>query len=185
MATRSATPLQMVAAVSSIANGGELVEPRVVRAMYRDSRRFAVRPKVLRRTVSRETADVMTTIMEQVVTRGTAKLAQIPGFTVAGKTGTASKLIGGRYSGSENNVSFVGFLPSRDPVVAIIVVIDAPHLAATAAAWSPRPSSSGLRKQRSDIWGLLPRLIRPRRCWSPSATIVRPSRPQIREQRRS
>ncbi len=121
------TPLQMVAAVSSIANGGELVEPRVVRAMYRDSRRYAVRPKVLRRTVSRETADVMTTIMEQVVTRGTAKLAQIPGFTVAGKTGTASKLIGGRYSGSENNVSFVGFLPSRDPVVAIIVVIDAPH----------------------------------------------------------
>ena len=121
------TPLQMVAAVSSIANGGELVEPRVVRAMYRDSRRYAVRPKVLRRTVSRETADVMTTIMEQVVARGTAKLAQIPGYTVAGKTGTASKLIGGRYSGSENNVSFVGFLPSRDPVVAIIVVIDAPH----------------------------------------------------------
>jgi membrane peptidoglycan carboxypeptidase len=95
--------------------------------MYRDSRRYAVRPKVLRRTVSRETADVMTTIMEQVVTRGTAKLAQIPGYTVAGKTGTASKLIGGRYSGSENNVSFVGFLPSRDPVVALIVVIDAPH----------------------------------------------------------
>jgi len=103
------TPLQMVAAVGSIANAGELIEPRVVRAMYRDGRRYAVRPKVLRRTVSRETADVMTTIMEQVVTRGTAKLAQIPGFTVAGKTGTASKLIGGRYSGSENNVSFVGF----------------------------------------------------------------------------
>ena len=121
------TPLQMVAAVSSIANGGELVEPRVVRAMYRDNRRYAVRPKVLRRTVSRETADVMTTIMEQVVKRGTARLAQIPGYTVAGKTGTASKLIGGRYSSSENNVSFVGFLPSRDPVVALIVVIDAPH----------------------------------------------------------
>jgi cell division protein FtsI (penicillin-binding protein 3) len=121
------TPLQMVAAVSSIANGGELVEPRVVRAMYRDNQRYAVRPKVLRRTVSRETAAVMTTIMEQVVTRGTAKLAQIPGYTVAGKTGTASKLIGGRYSASENNVSFVGFFPSRDPVVALIVVIDAPH----------------------------------------------------------
>lgn len=121
------TPLQMVAAVSSIANGGELVEPRVVRAMYRDNRRSPVRPKVIRRTVSRETADVMTTIMEQVVARGTAKRAQVPGHTVAGKTGTASKLIDGRYSGSENNVSFVGFLPSRDPVVALIVVIDAPR----------------------------------------------------------
>jgi cell division protein FtsI (penicillin-binding protein 3) len=121
------TPLQMVAAVGAIANGGELVEPRVVRAMYRDNRRFAVRPKVLRRTVSRETASAVTTIMEEVVNRGTAKLAQIPGHAIAGKTGTASKLVDGRYSASENNVSFVGFVPSQDPVVAIIVVIDGPR----------------------------------------------------------
>jgi len=65
--------------------------------------------------------------MEEVVKRGTAKLADIPGYTVAGKTGTASKLINGHYAASDNNVSFAGFLPSRNPVVAIIVVIDAPH----------------------------------------------------------
>lgn len=121
------TPLQMVAAVSSIANRGELVEPRIVRAMYRDDRRFAVRPKVVRRTLSAETAAVLTTIMEGVVERGTARLAQIPGYAIAGKTGTASKLIGGRYSASENNVSFVGFVPSQNPIAAIVVVIDAPH----------------------------------------------------------
>ena len=54
-------------------------------------------------------------------------LAKIDGYTIAGKTGTASKLIDGRYS-SENNASFAGFVPSRNPEVTIVVVIDAPHL---------------------------------------------------------
>jgi cell division protein FtsI (penicillin-binding protein 3) len=121
------TPLQMVAAVSAVANGGELVEPRVVRAAYRSSRRYEVTPKVLRRVISPDTAAAVITIMEEVVNQGTGTLAQIPGYTVAGKTGTASKLIGGRYSATENNASFVGFVPSRNPAVAIIVVVDAPH----------------------------------------------------------
>jgi cell division protein FtsI (penicillin-binding protein 3) len=123
------TPLQMVAAASAVANGGELMEPRIVRAVYRDNRRFAVKPKALRRVIEPATAATLTTIMEAVVTdaRGTAKAAQIDGYTVAGKTGTASKLIGGKYSATENNVSFVGFAPSRKPAVAIIVMIDAPH----------------------------------------------------------
>ncbi|MEO7270617.1 MAG: penicillin-binding protein, partial [Vicinamibacterales bacterium] len=121
------TPLQMVAAVAAIANGGELVEPRVVGAVYRDSRRYPVTPKVVRRAISADTAATLTTIMEGVVERGTAKAAQIPGYTVAGKTGTAHKLVDGRYSKSDYNASFVGFLPSRNPVVAIIVVTDSPH----------------------------------------------------------
>ena len=121
------TPLQMVAAVSSVANGGELIEPRIVRAVYRENRRHAVKPKVLRRTVSPGTAAILTSIMEGVVERGTARAAQIPGYTVAGKTGTASKLINGHYSVSENYASFVGFVPSRDPSFSIIVVIDSPH----------------------------------------------------------
>jgi len=121
------TPLQMIAAFSSVANGGEYVEPRVVSAVYRDGRRYAVHPKVLRRAIDANTAATLISIMEEVVTRGTGKAAIIPGYTIAGKTGTASKLINGRYSASENNVSFVGFLPSRHPAVAIIVVIDAPH----------------------------------------------------------
>jgi len=121
------TPLQMVAAVSSVANGGTYIEPRVVRAFYRDSRRYAVAPKALRQTISHDTAAVLTNIMEGVVERGTARAARIPGYTVAGKTGTASKLVGGRYSKSDYNASFVGFLPSRNPVLAIIVVLDSPH----------------------------------------------------------
>lgn len=121
------TPLQIAAAFGAVANGGEYVEPRVLRAVYRDGRRYPITPKIVRRTISAETAATLTTIMEAVVTDGTAKLAQMGGYTIAGKTGTASKLIDGRYSASENNASFAGFLPSRNPAVTIVVVIDAPH----------------------------------------------------------
>jgi membrane peptidoglycan carboxypeptidase len=121
------TPLQMLTAVSSIANGGQYVEPRIVRALYRDNRRYVVQPKVLRRAVNADTAAVLTGIMETVVEHGTAKAARIPGFTTAGKTGTAAKLVNGRYSRSDYNASFVAFLPSRDPAIAIIVVMDLPH----------------------------------------------------------
>jgi cell division protein FtsI (penicillin-binding protein 3) len=124
------TALQMVAAASAVANGGELVEPRVVRGFSRDGQRYLVQPTVLGRAVSRPTADALTTIMEEVVRRGTAKRAQVPGYEIAGKTGTAAKLVKGRYSRSEYNASFVGFAPSRNPVVAIIVVVDSPHGAA-------------------------------------------------------
>ena len=123
------TPLQMVSAISSVANGGEMIEPRVIRAVYRENRRYEVRPKVVRRTISADTAATLVGIMEGVVgdPHGTAKAAQIPGYTIAGKTGTAAKLVNGRYSTSDYNASFVGFIPSRNPAIAIIVVTDAPH----------------------------------------------------------
>ena len=121
------TPLQMAAAVSSVANGGSLLAPRVVRAFIKDGRRHPVAPKVVRRTISSRTAAELTAIMEAVVERGTAKAAQIEGYTIAGKTGTAAKLVNGRYSKSEYNASFVGFVPSRNPALAIIVVIDSPR----------------------------------------------------------
>jgi cell division protein FtsI (penicillin-binding protein 3) len=121
------TPLQMAAAVSSVANGGSLIEPRVVRAIIKDGRRTAVAPRVLRKTISPTTVAELTAMMEGVVERGTATRAQIAGYTIAGKTGTAAKLVNGRYSKSEYNASFVGFVPSRQPALAIIVVIDSPH----------------------------------------------------------
>ena len=123
------TPLQVVAAVGAVANGGEYVEPRVIHAVYRGNRRFVVSPRVERRIISRDTAAAMTSIMEGVVAEehGTAPKAQISGFTVAGKTGTAAKLVNGHYSHTEYNASFVGFVPSRDPAIAIVVVLDSPH----------------------------------------------------------
>jgi cell division protein FtsI (penicillin-binding protein 3) len=121
------TPLQMAAATSSIANGGELLEPRVVRAVIRNGRRLPVPRKVVSRTVTPAVAAELTPIMEKVVSDGTARAAQIDGYSIAGKTGTAAQLVNGRYSTTDYNASFVGFLPSRAPVYTIIVVIDAPH----------------------------------------------------------
>jgi cell division protein FtsI (penicillin-binding protein 3) len=119
------TPLQMAAAVSSVANGGEYMEPRVLRAIYRADRRYEVKPKMLRRTISQETAAQLTGIMEQVVERGTGTFAKIAGYSVAGKTGTANKLVNGHYS-NQTFASFVGFVPSQKPVVTILVVLDTP-----------------------------------------------------------
>ena len=122
------TPLQMAAAVSAVANGGELMQPRAVRAVIRDRTRLTVPRKVLDRAISARTAATLTEIMEEVVERGTGTKAAIPGYTVAGKTGTAKKLVNGSYRGhSDYNVSFVGFVPSRKPVFAIVVVVDSPH----------------------------------------------------------
>jgi cell division protein FtsI (penicillin-binding protein 3) len=121
------TPLQMATAVSSVANGGVLVQPRIVRALRHGDTRTQVAPLDLRRSINRETAAELVTIMEQVVERGTATAAKIPGYTVAGKTGTASKIVGRRYSKTDYHSSFVGFVPSRQPAFTILVVIDSPH----------------------------------------------------------
>jgi cell division protein FtsI (penicillin-binding protein 3) len=121
------TPIQMVAAVNAIASGGELIEPRLVRAVIEGNQRVERPTKIIRRAVKRETAASLTTIMEEVVQEGTAKAARMDGFTVAGKTGTAGKIENGRYSNVDYNASFVGFVPSREPAVTILVVIDSPR----------------------------------------------------------
>lgn len=121
------TPLQMAAAVSAVANGGNLMEPRIVRAIVRDGVRTQIAPKIRRRAIEARTAAQLTSIMEGVVVDGTAKTAKLEGYTVAGKTGTAEKLIDGRYSNSEHNASFVGFVPSRAPRLTVIVLLDTPR----------------------------------------------------------
>ena len=123
------TPLQMAAALSSIANGGELVQPRAVRAVVRDGQRLPVPRKVIGRTISERTAAELRSILEGVVEEGgTATRAQVAGYTVAGKTGTAKKIVNGSYRGhNDYNVSFAGFVPSRDPVFTIVVVVDSPR----------------------------------------------------------
>jgi cell division protein FtsI (penicillin-binding protein 3) len=121
------TPLQMATAVSVVANGGELLQPRLVRAVIRDGQRLPVPRKVLGRAVSKGTAAQLTGIMESVVVDGTGKNAKVEGYTVAGKTGTAAKIVNRRYSTTDYNVSFVGFIPSRAPRYAIVVVVDTPR----------------------------------------------------------
>jgi cell division protein FtsI (penicillin-binding protein 3) len=121
------TPLQVVTAASVVANGGTLFEPRVVSAVTREGIRSVAQPRAVRTVITPETAATLTTIMEQVVERGTATRAKVAGYTIAGKTGTADKLVNRRYSNTQQNVSFVGFAPSRTPRLAVIVMVDSPR----------------------------------------------------------
>lgn len=121
------TPLQMAAAINSVANGGELIEPRVVKSITQNGERTDVVKRVIQRTMSRDTADKLRQMMEAVVDRGTAKSARIDGYAIAAKTGTAARVVNGRYSKSLYNASTGGFVPSRNPVATILVTIDSPR----------------------------------------------------------
>jgi cell division protein FtsI (penicillin-binding protein 3) len=122
------TPLQMVTAVSAVANGGLLLQPRIVRSVLQNGRREETSPIVVRRAISQETAATLTAIMEGVVSnRGTARQAILTHYQAAGKTGTAKKIVNNRYSDTDYNASFVGFVPSRRPVFTILVVVDTPR----------------------------------------------------------
>jgi cell division protein FtsI/penicillin-binding protein 2 len=122
------TPLQMAAAVSAVANGGLLMEPRVVRAVVRGGVRQEVQPRVVRRVIEESTARTLAGMMKNVVSRGTAKAAIIEGYPAAGKTGTATRLAeGGGYSRSDYNASFAGFIPADNPAITVLVVVDSPR----------------------------------------------------------
>jgi cell division protein FtsI (penicillin-binding protein 3) len=125
------TPLQMITAVSAIANDGVLMKPYVVAEVkdQKGQRMKEILPQVKRRVVSPATARTLTTIMEGVVTSGTGTKAAIPGFRVAGKTGTAQKVDPrtGTYSSALSIGSFVGFVPADAPRLTIIVVVDEPQ----------------------------------------------------------
>lgn len=118
----SVTSLQMANAFAAIANGGRLLRPYVVASAGGRERE----PQVVGLPASPSTVSQVRAILEQVVTDGTATAAAIPGYRVAGKTGTAQKAIDGRYSGRKFIASFVGFAPIRDPALVGIVMLDEP-----------------------------------------------------------
>ncbi len=125
------TPLQMVSAIAALANEGVLMKPYVVSEIRGPEGHLLKRvpPQVRRRVVSSETAHTVTKILEGVVTDGTGRKAAIPGFRVAGKTGTAQKIDSrtGSYSVSRFVTSFAGYVPADNPRLAMIVVIDEPQ----------------------------------------------------------
>jgi cell division protein FtsI (penicillin-binding protein 3) len=126
------TPLQMVTAVSAIANGGLLYKPHVAQEMRRDSQILPLDgPSAFsepRRAIRPETAATLRRLMEGVILRGTGKSARLDGWTAGGKTGTAQKIdpTTGRYSPRNVIASFSGFSPINNPAVTILVSIDSP-----------------------------------------------------------
>ncbi len=125
------TPLQMVMAMSAIANGGWLMRPYLVdRVMGEDGRVLLHnRPEMLRRVVSRDTARAVVDILKGVVAAGgTGTRAAVAGFETAGKTGTSQKadLVKGGYSKTKRVASFVGFVPADEPRFVLLTLVDEP-----------------------------------------------------------
>ncbi len=125
----SVTPLQLLSALNTIANGGTLMRPRLVsKAVAPDGslvKEFA--PEPVRQVISKETARELSLILESVVVNGSGYRAKIPGYRVAGKTGTAEKPEAGRY-GEKRVASFLGFAPVEDPRISVLVVWDEPNV---------------------------------------------------------
>jgi cell division protein FtsI (penicillin-binding protein 3) len=127
----SVTAMQIVAAFGAIANDGVLMRPRVVKALVdeagRETRR--IEPRAVRQVISRETARTLTRILAKVVDGGTGRHAAIPGYDVAGKTGTAQKLDPAtrRYSRAPGVLSFIGFAPADAPRFVMLVMLDEPR----------------------------------------------------------
>ena len=125
------TPIQLIMAISAIANRGTLMKPMIVKEIV-DSHQNRVKvfkPKPVRQVVSTETALTMTKILEQVVIDGTGKGAKVPEYRVAGKTGTAQKFdfSTGKYSKNKYSALFVGYAPVENPQMAILVLLDEPR----------------------------------------------------------
>jgi cell division protein FtsI/penicillin-binding protein 2 len=116
------TPMQMVSAYAAIGNGGVMPHPHLIDRMAGKR----VRVGKGRRVVSARTAHRMMAMFRDVVLEGTGMEAAIPGYTVAGKTGTATKAENGRYV-SKYVASFVGLVPAKTPRLAILVMVDEPH----------------------------------------------------------
>ncbi|PHS36460.1 MAG: stage V sporulation protein D [Alkaliphilus sp.] len=123
------TPLQLITAVSAIANDGMMMRPRIVKELL-DSEGNSIKnfeETFVRQVVSKKTSETMLEIMESVVTDGSGRNAYIPGYRVGGKTGTSQKVIDGAYKEGFYVASFIGVAPSNNPTLAVLVIVDEPN----------------------------------------------------------
>jgi len=124
----SVTPLQMLQTLNTIANNGRSIPPKIVKKIHDMEAETQALPLSSKRVISEETAAKVKQILLHVVLEGTGVEAQIPGYTVIGKTGTAQKFdpIEKRYLSSSHIASFIGFVAKEKPLFSIIAVIDDP-----------------------------------------------------------
>ncbi|AIQ25498.1 MULTISPECIES: stage V sporulation protein D [unclassified Paenibacillus] len=125
----SVTPIQQIAAVSAAINGGNLYKPHVTKSWVNPETGETVsevKPELVRQVISEETSKKVRAALESVVAKGTGRPAFIDGYRVGGKTGTAQKVINGRYSPTEHIVSFIGFAPADDPQIVVYTAVDNP-----------------------------------------------------------
>lgn len=145
------TPIQMISAVAAVANGGELMAPYLVeRQVFPDGTTMTHQPVVRGRPISPEAAEALTDILVYVVEEG-ATLAQVPGYRIAGKTGTAQIPVPGGYDPEETIASFVGYGPAEEPELIILVRLDRPQ----ASRWGSQTATVVFSRLASRLFPMM------------------------------
>jgi len=138
----SVTPIQQVAAISAVLNGGNLYKPYVVKNILEPETNSVIKTfdtTLIRKTISEETSNIMRYALESVVANGGGKAAYIDGYRIGGKTGTAQKVENGRYLVNNYIMSFVGVVPSNDPSAILYIAIDNPKNTAMLSSYTTTP----------------------------------------------
>lgn len=154
----SVTPIQLISAINAIGNEGVLLEPNIVKSINDKEGKIISKtePNALKQVVSKQTAQQMLMAMEAVVNNGSAKKAQMLGYRIAGKTGSANKVIEGEggYSKTKFVTDFVAILPVEDPQITVLVVIDEPKEGTQFGSESAVPIGSEIIKSAINYLGI-------------------------------
>jgi cell division protein FtsI/penicillin-binding protein 2 len=156
-----ASPIQLVTAMSVIANGGKLLVPRLAKQVTDTNGApiLTYKPQVVRQVISANAANEVAKALEQVTITGTAKNIKITdstgaGWSFAGKTGTAQKFMDGAYSHDHHVASFIGFMPAEDPAFVCLVMVDDPHTRNYYGAEVSAPVFANIAKQVAQIMNI-------------------------------
>ncbi|WP_421722837.1 peptidoglycan D,D-transpeptidase FtsI family protein [Bauldia sp.] len=151
------TPLQVAVADAALVNGGKLIPPTFL------PRGRAEADAVARQVVSPETSRHMRTLFAMNVEKGSGRRAAVPGYNVGGKTGTAEKVVDGRYSDDKRLNSFLATFPMDDPQYVVLVMLDEPKRAkdggGVTAGWNAAPTVSAIIRRSAALLGVKPRTV--------------------------
>ncbi len=152
----SVAPLQAVMGVAALMNGGIMVPPTFLKRSEEDARALG------RRVVKADTSDKMRYLMRLNVEKGSATRAEVPGYYVGGKTGTAEKVVGGRYSKTKVLTDFMAVLPADKPRYLLLIMLDEPQATAethgfTTSGWNAVPAGAAVIARIAPLLGLEPR----------------------------
>ena len=155
----SVTPMQLVTAVSTIANGGKLMEPQIVSEIREGEKIHKVKPRMVRQPLKEEVTHKVKDMMIQAVDKGEAqfykKKSGIEGYKIAGKTGTAQIAVAGHYDPTKTVASFVGFAPADDPKFVMLVRFDQPSTSIYGAD-TAAPTFFNIAKEIFTYYGIAP-----------------------------
>lgn len=155
----SVTPLQLITAVASIANGGKLMEPQMVSEIRDNGKIYNIKPKVKGMPIKEQTAKIMTEMMVKAVDEGEAqfykKNAGVKAYSIAGKTGTAQIPVAGHYDPTKTIASFIGFAPANDPRFIMLVRFTEPS-SSIFGADTAAPTFFNIAKEIFTYYGIAP-----------------------------